>query len=88
MTSYAHIAEGLAPQAKLVFDVLMSGRHITPLIAMTNLGVTSLTTRISELRGRGLPIKDRWANDYHGRRFKEYWLKQEGEADEPDSSDE
>lgn len=82
------IAEGLAPQAKLVFDYLMSKRKLTPLIAITNLGVASLTTRISELRGRGMAIKDKWAHDHHGRRYKVYWVAQEGEADEPDSSDE
>lgn len=70
---------GLAPQAKLVFDYLMSKRKLTPLIAITNLGVASITTRISELRAKGMEIADEWAKDHHGRRYKVYWV--EGSAD-------
>lgn len=77
----------LAPQARLVFDYLMSSRKLTPLIAITNLGVASVTTRISELRGKGMKIMDEWANDHHGRRYKVYWVeKTPAPEEQPDGA--
>lgn len=70
-----HIEEGLSPNVKLVYNQLQAGRKITQLIAMTNLGVQSLTKRISELRALGLNIKDAWDKDHLGRRYKEYWIE-------------
>lgn len=73
----------LAPQARLVFDYLMSSRKLTPLIAITNLGVASVTTRISELRTKGMKITDEWANDHYGRRYKVYWVEKAPAEKEP-----
>lgn len=62
----------LSPQAQLVLDCLQSGRSVTNLIALTNLGVASLTTRIAELRKLGFDIQDEWKEDHFERRYKEY----------------
>lgn len=67
------VVEGLAPQTRLVFDVLANGRIVTGLIAMTTLGVTSLTSRVAELRKLGMDIRDEWGVDHNERRYKKYW---------------
>lgn len=66
-------ATTLSPQSRLVHDYLMSGRKLTRLIALTNLGVQDVTTRIAELRKLGMEIKDAWLADHFDRRYKEYW---------------
>jgi hypothetical protein len=65
----------MSPQVKLVLDYLQTGRSITPLLAITNLGVASLTTRISELRKMGFKIFDEWSFDHFERRYKRYWME-------------
>lgn len=45
----------LSEQAQLVLDTLKSGRSLTNMVALTALGVGSLTSRIAELRKAGLP---------------------------------
>lgn len=61
-----------APQAALVLEYLGSGRGLSQLIAHTVLGVTSLTTRIAELRKVGINIAGRWQKDHSGKRFMVY----------------
>lgn len=70
---------GLSPQDKLVYEYLMSGRALTNLVAMVNLGVGSLTARIATLRRHGLQIADEWAQDHFERRYKKYHVEQEAE---------
>lgn len=61
-----------APQTALVLEYLASGRGLSGLIAHTVLGVTSLTTRIAELRKLGLPVTGVWHKDIGGKRFMVY----------------
>lgn len=68
----------LMPQARLVFDYLASGRSLTNLVAMANLGVANLTTRIAELRKRGVKIAGEWKRDHNDRRYKSYSMEVEG----------
>ena len=46
-----------------------------------NLKVNSPRKRISDLREKGVPIKDRWVEhtypDGHTVRYKEYWIERE-----------
>lgn len=73
-----------APQSALVLEYLASGRGLSGLIAHTVLGVTSLTTRIAELRALGLPITGKWHKDHGGKRFMVYRYSPEGDSkDEP-----
>lgn len=73
-----------APQSALVLEYLASGRGLSGLIAHTVLGVTSLTTRIAELRARGIPITGKWHRDMTGKRFMVYHYTPDGAShDEP-----
>lgn len=79
----------LSPQCQLVIDYLKSGRSLTPMIAMISLGVASLTSRVAELRqvkdaeGKQVyPVKDKWEEDHHKRRYKKYWMGEKEPADE------
>lgn len=78
------ILANAAPQAALVIEYLASGRGLSGLIAHTVLGVTSLTTRIAELRKLGLPITGKWHSDHNNKRFMVYRYEPGEEAkDEP-----
>jgi hypothetical protein len=70
----------LTPQAALVLDYLKTGRHLTNLVALTNLGIGSLTRRITELRNAGYAVKDQWGQDHFERRYKRYWMVKQEEA--------
>lgn len=61
-----------APQSALVLEYLSSGRGLSGLIAHTVLGVTSLTTRVAELRKAGIPITGEWQHDHQNKRFMVY----------------
>jgi hypothetical protein len=61
-----------APQSALVLEYLASGRGLSGLIAHTVLGVTSLTTRVAELRKQGIPIVGQWNTDHQNKRFMVY----------------
>jgi hypothetical protein len=70
----------LSPQTRIVYDYLKSGRSLTQVIALTNLGVGSVTSRVSELRkalvkeGDAERIVDEWKQDYSGQKYKSYKL--------------
>lgn len=73
-----------APQSALVLEYLSSGRGLSGLIAHTVLGVTSLTTRISELRKAGIPITGEWYHDHQNKRFMVYKYSPGQSYDEPE----
>lgn len=74
-----------APQSALVLEFLASGRGLSGLIAHTVLGVTSLTTRVSELRKAGIPITGEWYHDHQNKRFMVYkYQPDKGSYDEPE----
>lgn len=73
-----------APQTALVLEYLASGRGLSVLIAHTVLGVTSLTSRIAELRKVGIPIVGTWHQDHQHHRFMVYkYAPGEESYDEP-----
>lgn len=65
----------LTPQAKLVLDYLNSGKSLTQMIALNNLGVGSITKRIAELRKAGHTIKTDRKLDHFGQRYAEYVME-------------
>lgn len=65
----------LAPSARKVYDYLMTGRTLTQLVAIGNLGVGSVTKRVSELRALGLDVKSEWQRDHNDKRYKKYWVE-------------
>lgn len=89
--------KGLAANTAIVFDYLMSGKEISQLIAFNNLGVQSLTSRISQLKkwmaaeenkmeGKVIEIASEWRKDFGGKRYKAYWITGL-DGDEPAKSD-
>ena len=64
----------LTPQAIILLDYFKSGKTISNLIAIGNMGIGSLTKRVAELRAKGYDIKGVWKVDHHGKRYKEYSL--------------
>lgn len=65
----------LGPQQRLVYDYLMTGRHLTRQVAINTLNVQEVTTRIAELRKLGLDVEDQWKRDFSGTRYKAYWVQ-------------
>ena len=65
-------------QHTLILDFLKKYHTLTPFQAYDCLGITKLSTRISELRAKGVKIKDVWVEDFNrfGQkvRFKRYYL--------------
>lgn len=64
----------LTTQEQIVYDYLMKGRSLTTLVAITCLGVQSLSSRIAELRAMGLKVSDKWETDQFDRQFKLYFI--------------
>ena len=64
----------LSPQAYKVLEYLQSGRGLSNIIAISTLGVGSLSSRISELIRRGYSIEKGSRRDPNGRRFTVYKL--------------
>ena len=64
----------LKPQARLVLDFLKSGRGLSNLIALVDLGVGSLTSRIAELKDAGYDIIAASHKTPNGKRFNVYRL--------------
>lgn len=67
----------LSAQQQALVDYLMSGRTCTNLIAITNLGIGSLSSRVAELMKIGYPIQKEDAEDIHGRSYKKYSMDPE-----------
>ncbi len=65
----------LTPQQETVLSYLKKGRTLTNKVALTCLGVGSLSSRISELRRLGYDIETEHEEDaLTGRLFKKYNL--------------
>lgn len=56
-------------------EYLQAGRSLTNQIALNNLGIGSLTSRIAELRKKGYAITDTVEKDFHDKDYKKYALK-------------
>ena len=68
-------SDSLSPQQALVIQYLQSGRSLTNLVALTNLGVGSLTSRVAELRGLGFQIIGDNRKDFNGKDYVSYTLR-------------
>ncbi len=73
----SHSGPRLSAQQTALVDYLMSGRTCTNLIAITNLGIGSLSSRVAELRALGYPIKGEDGEDIHGKKYKKYSMDPE-----------
>lgn len=70
--------DSLSRQQETVYSALRTGRPLTNLIALTTLGIQSLSKRVSELNAKGLKaelkrhglmITTLWKKDHAGRRY-------------------
>lgn len=77
----ANTVATLGPQDKLVYEYLISGRALTNMVALVNLGVGSLSRRITTLRKAGLDIATEWGTDHFERRYKKYSVPTAGETE-------
>jgi len=73
----AAIIGKLTPQQQLVVNYLRAGHTLTPLIALTNLGIGSITSRVAELKKAGYPIEATPDQDFHGGRYMKYTWKRD-----------
>ena len=64
-------------QEKRILAMLKSGKKITPLQAMVELGCMRLGARIWELRAQGFDIMSEWFMTKKGKRVKRYYMNRE-----------
>lgn len=64
----------LTPSALTVLNALKSGRGLSNLLALTTLGVGSLSSRIAELRAAGHTIHAEMNTGTSGKRYAVYRL--------------
>jgi hypothetical protein len=62
-------------QNKMILDILSSGQRVT-VNQLATKPVYSMygAKRLSELKERGIDIKDHWVEAENGKRYKEYFL--------------
>lgn len=65
----------LSTQHKLIVAYLEKGRTLTNKVALTCLGIGSLSSRVSELRGMGYLFTVEDEEDHAGKVFRKYNLK-------------
>ena len=70
----------LTQQQGRVIQYLQKGSTLTNVVAVTCLGVGSLSSRIAELRKLGFKIKDEMAKGHDGRSYKKYDIDPEASA--------
>lgn len=65
----------LTPQQQRIVDYLSESGALTNTVALTCLGIGSLSSRIAELRKLGYDITDEMDEGFDGRSFKKYRLR-------------
>lgn len=63
-------------QHQKIYDYMKSVGSISPMDAFRKLGITKLSTRIGEMRRKGIPIESKMVDSEHSR-YMCYWLKEE-----------
>jgi len=63
-------------QQKMILDILLTGQRITVLqLSMQPVFSMYGGKRISELKEKGVNVKDHWVDAENGKRYKEYFLQ-------------
>ena len=63
-------------QQKMILDILLTGQRITVLqLSMQPVFSMYGGKRISELKEKGIDVKDHWVDAENGKRYKEYFLE-------------
>ncbi len=66
--------EKLSPQNQRLVKYLQTGRSLSSLIALTTMGIGSVSKRVSELNRKGYDIVSTWKTDATGREYVSYSL--------------
>lgn len=66
--------DDLSAQNRLLVEYMQAGRTLTNHVALLELKIGSLSSRISELRRFGWPVKISSKRDHYGRRYYAYSL--------------
>ena len=69
----------LSEQQRRVYDVLVQGKGLSNIIALASHGIGSLSSRIAELRRKGLEIVSEYKKDTMGKTYAVYRIQKEGE---------
>lgn len=72
------IPDNIRGQKRMILEYLMTGRTLTPVVAITTMGIGSLTKRIQELRGLGYNITSAWKEDHFHRSYMSYRMGGDG----------
>jgi hypothetical protein len=62
----------LTPQQQKILEYLLTGKKLTVLTAITELGVYALSQRIGEIKSKGCPIHTEMITTESGKRVAEY----------------
>lgn len=65
----------LTKQQQVILDYMKPGRTLTNIVAITCLGVGSLSSRVAELRRKGYPINAERDVDGFGRSYFKYTME-------------
>ena len=71
----------LSDQQRRVYDVLILGKGLSNIIALASHGVGSLSSRIAELRSKGLDIVSEYKKDTMNKSYVAYRLRKAGEIE-------
>ena len=61
--------------SQMILDHLLAGKKLSNMEAYDQYGMTCCVKRISELRAKGIVIKDEMIKK-NGKRYKSYWIDQ------------
>lgn len=61
-------------QKLAILECFFFGGRLTPMEALVRFGTFKISTRVSELRDEGFPIRDQWVTLESGKKVKEYWM--------------
>lgn len=79
--------EDLSTQNALLVRYMQERGPISNLIAITNLGVGSLSKRMAELSRLGWPVLKRRKKDFGGKDYVEYFLRRDDPAPKNNDAD-
>jgi hypothetical protein len=70
-------------QSDALLEVLKSGRAVTPLDALRNLGIGRLAARVHDLRALGFPIEQQMVSVGDGKKVAQYTLPSTHKSAQP-----
>lgn len=78
--SQAHLEENrkhFSAQCLKIFNLLMAGKELTVLSAITEYGISSLPRRLADLILNGVKITDKWVKPTEGAKYKVWFMTED-----------